>query len=263
MMSAPLTFTPDARSTLERYIRRVKSTLHSHPSVDVDEVERDIRGHIEAELADGSTPVTEARLRSVLDRLGSPSQWVPDEELPAWRKAVVRLRSGPEDWRLAYVTFALFVAGPAAGPIGPLFFFASIPTARAALALLDQEGEAPGARRWLLYPPLIFLYVTLLLALVTSLPLLVSAAAEPTMRGEFGPWFPQPFWLTLPVTVASSAGIWWMVLGFASLRLQGAVHWIFWPFADWFGSRHAMRIAFVGMTIAALAGAALAAIVWV
>jgi hypothetical protein len=119
-----------------------------------DEVERDIRGHIEAELAESPTPITDARLRSVLDRLGSPSQWVPADELPLWHKLIVRLKFGPEDWRLAYLTFALFLASLVLGPIGLVFFVASIPLARATLALLDQEDEPVGARRWLVYPPL-------------------------------------------------------------------------------------------------------------
>jgi hypothetical protein len=123
---------------LATYIR-VKSALQAHPSVDADEVERDIRGHIEAELAESPTPITDARLRSVLDRLGSPSQWVPADELPLWHKLIGRLKFGPEDWRLAYLTFALFLASLVLGPIGLVFFVATIPLARATLALLDQK----------------------------------------------------------------------------------------------------------------------------
>ena len=72
MMTALPIFTQDAQSNLERYLGRVKSALRPHPSVDSDDVEREIRGHIEAELEGASTPVTAERLRSVLDRLGSP-----------------------------------------------------------------------------------------------------------------------------------------------------------------------------------------------
>jgi hypothetical protein len=45
--------------------------------VDAAHVERDIRDHVEGELADMVEPVTPERLEYVLERLGSPAQWVP------------------------------------------------------------------------------------------------------------------------------------------------------------------------------------------
>lgn len=71
MMAAPPSLTKNAQGELDRYLRRVRAVLRAHPSVDADEVERDIRGHIDAELAASSAPVTEVRLRAVLDQLGS------------------------------------------------------------------------------------------------------------------------------------------------------------------------------------------------
>jgi hypothetical protein len=152
VMAAPLSLTQNAQSELDRYLRRVRSALRAHPSVDVDEIERDIRGHIDAELAAAPAPVTEVHLRAVLDRLGSPRQWVPSEDLPIWRTALIRLRSGPEDSRLAYASVVLFVAGPlAGGAIGVLLSLASVLLSRAALELPAEEDEPVGARRWLLY----------------------------------------------------------------------------------------------------------------
>ena len=60
-------------------------------------MEREIRGHIEAELEGASAPVTAERLRSVLDRLGNPGDWVPTDELPAWRRVLLQLSSGREE----------------------------------------------------------------------------------------------------------------------------------------------------------------------
>jgi hypothetical protein len=252
-MVAPLSLTEKAHSELDRYLRRVRSALRAHPSVDADEIERDIRGHIDAELAASAEPVTELHLRAVLDRLGSPSQWVPAEDLPIWRKAFIRLRSGPEDWRLAYASLALVVAGPmVGGAIGVLLFLASVLLSRAALDLLAEEDEPVGARRWLLYPPLLVSYVALLAAILLAAP----AAIEP-IRVLAVLWFPKPHWATLPLLVAVVTGIWWVSLGLALTRWEGAVRATFQPFAFWFDRRHGVRLAYVGLGLLALASAAL------
>jgi len=264
MMAAPLsTLTQDARSELDRYLRRVKAALRAYPSADADEVERDIRGHIEAEIAESPAPITADRLRGVLDRLGSPSQWVPSEELPMWHTVLVRLRSGPEDWRLAYLTFALFIAGPLAGPVpaGPLLFFASVAMARASLALIDEEGEPVGSRRWLVYPPLVITYLAVAVVLI-AVPLLMVSAGDPTVSSEVRQWIPEPFWLGLTLATALTAGIWWTMLGLLLARFRQAVRLVFWPFADWFDRRHGMRVAHIGLIVTAIAGVALAVLVW-
>jgi hypothetical protein len=258
-----LTLTQEAQSALDRYFRRVKAALRAHPSVDADEVERDIRSHIEAELGELPTPIAEARVRSVLDRLGSPNQWVPGDERPMWQRLLVSLRSGPEDWRLPYVTFALFVAGPLTGPIGGvLCFVASIFVARATLALLEEEGEPVGARRWFVYPPLLMIYGAIVVAIFIAVPGVIATAADPSVRTGARSWFPEPFVLTLPLVTGFSGGLWWTLLGLLLGRRTHAVHLIFWPFADWFEWRHGIRIALIGLCVAAVAGAGLAAVVW-
>ena len=45
------TLTHDAQSHLARYLRQMRAALRGHPSVDPDDVERDVLGHIDAELA--------------------------------------------------------------------------------------------------------------------------------------------------------------------------------------------------------------------
>jgi hypothetical protein len=226
--------------------------------VDADDVERDIRGHIDAELAASPAPVTEVRLRAVLNQLGSPSQWVPAEDLPIWRTALIRLRSGPEDWRLAYATFVLFVAGPlVAGAIGGMLFLASILLSRAALELLAEEDEPVGARRWLLYPPLLVIYFGLLAIILLAPPAVTATLGDPTIRAEAIGWLPDPFWVTLPLLVGGVAGAWWLVLGLALTRWHGAVPATFRPFAGWFERRHGVRLAYVGFGVLALATTAL------
>jgi hypothetical protein len=255
--------TQEAQDKLDRYLRRVKAALRAHPSVDADEIERDIRGHIEAELAESPTPITEARLRGVLDRLGTPNQWVPAEDVPAWHRMLVRLRSGPEDWRLAYLTFALFIASPmTVGPSAAVLFFASTLLARATLALLEEEAEAIGARRWLVYPPLFVTYGGVALAIFLVPPALVASAGDPSLRTEARAWLAEPFWVTLSLATAFGAGAWWTLFGLLAARFAGGVRLLFWPFADWFERRHAIRIAVAGITVATIAAARLAIVAW-
>jgi hypothetical protein len=255
-----LTLTNDAQSNLERYLRRVKAALRGYPSVDADEVERDIRGHIEAELADSPAPITAPRLGNVLERLGSPNQWVPFDELPAWRKVLIRLSAGPEDWRLAYATFALLVTGLLLGPLGPVLILASVPVARATLALLDERDEPVGARRWLVYPSLVAAYFVIALVLFFLPVAPVAAAADPSVRAGLLAWLPAPFWLSYSSLVALVAGIWWTTLGLLLTRFRHAVIYVFWPFADRFDRRHGMRVAYAGLTVATIAGIVLAAV---
>ncbi len=90
----------DARTHLEQYLKQVRAALRGHASVDADEVERDLRSHVDAELSGHPEPIDAARLREVLNRLGTPRTLAPSDDLPPWRRLLERLRSGPEDWRL-------------------------------------------------------------------------------------------------------------------------------------------------------------------
>jgi hypothetical protein len=251
----------DAQGELDRYLIRVKTALHAYPSVDADEVERDIRGHIEAELSESTEPVTLLRLRAVLERLGRPSQWVPAEELPLWRKLLIRMRVGPDDWRLAYLTFALFVAAVVFIPIAPALLLASCLTARATLALLEEEGEPIGARSWLVYPPLVLLYIAIALAIVLLPPAPVLIAADPTLRDAAAARLPAPFWPALACALALAAGIWWALLGAVLARFTAGARVLFRPFGDWLDRRHGLRLALLGGAIGVIGAGGLAALI--
>lgn len=69
-------------------------------------------------------------------------------------------------------------------PAGLLLLVASIPTARATLALLEEQGEPVGARRWLVYPPLVLTYLVLVVGVFVAAPALVATAADPTVRAD-------------------------------------------------------------------------------
>ena len=134
--------TQDAQVALSTYLQRVRLSLRG-TSVDADEVERDVREHIEEALNGRSDPVPAADLSGVLERLGSPDQWVPDEGIPLWRRTIRRISAGPEDWRLAYASLGL--AAVAAGlatagqiALAVICFALAFFTARAATSLIPH-----------------------------------------------------------------------------------------------------------------------------
>lgn len=246
----------DARNHLERYLRQVKAALRGHPSLDAAEVERDVRSHIDAELAGQPEPVDAGSLREVLDRLGTPRTWVPSEELPAWRRVLETLRSGPEDWRLAYLTFVLFILSPllfmnpTLWPLPLLAIVPSVLTARATLSLLAEHDEAVGARRWLIFPPLLVVYVPLAAILLAwPLPMTAVMVEAPVYRDRVLAAFAGPLWLIASSLVLTVLGVWWIVLGLLLGRFNAAVRATFLPFADSFDRRHGWRIALTGLLL--------------
>ena len=133
-----------------------------------------------------------AQLAAVLDRLGPPSrvgrrrasidlEILGDKLKPVGHRAVeqikaaarrclsggsrgiaARVRGISHDWRLAYVAFGLFAFGMIAFPLFPAFLIASYFAARAQVSLARERGEALGARKWLVYPPMVIVSIVLL-----------------------------------------------------------------------------------------------------
>jgi len=104
-------YTLDAQVLVDDYLRQVRAYVGASPTADVNDVLRDIQEHLERELSGAAQPVSADEVRQVLARLGSPAAWVSEEEMPWWRKVILRARRGPEDWRLAYITFGLVLLG--------------------------------------------------------------------------------------------------------------------------------------------------------
>lgn len=176
-------FTPPAEARLHDYLGQVRQALYAHPDVSPDEVEADVREHIATEFARLTRPVTLSELETVLTRLGPPTQWaaagatsqVPPRIEPFdWKEfaAGVRRRvlgvfntlwKGPEDWRLAYLTFGLTLLTPVTFGVSLVvaWFFG-----RAAVELSKEKGEPLGARRWLVYPAILAVCLPLFLALM-------------------------------------------------------------------------------------------------
>jgi hypothetical protein len=263
------TLTHDAQSNLARYLRQMRAALRGHPSVDPDDIERDVLGHIDAELAGRPEPIDEGDLRRVLDQLGAPSQWVPAEEQRAWWGLVSSLRDGPEDWRLAYLALALaclgvtlFIGDAVLWPLPALLPIVAFLMARATLELLDHHDEPIGARRWLIYPVLLPWYVAFAAALLLW-PLAATVGAQRDVPA-IGEWVersvPELFLAVVPLIGALAVGVWWICLGLILRRSRAAVRMMFRPFGDRFDRPHAMRVALGGMLLAAAAGSILAAI---
>lgn len=103
-------FTPEAQRLLDDYTARVRAHVKA-AGADAEEVLGDVLDHVEGELAGADQPVAADALGEVLGRLGEPSGWVSEEDMAWWRRLALRLRRGPEDWRLAYLALALLLLG--------------------------------------------------------------------------------------------------------------------------------------------------------
>jgi len=250
-----------AKKSLEDYLRQVRTYLRWSKTADASEVEQNIAEHIENELGASDKPVSCDALNAVLGRLGSPRQWVPEEELPWWSRIIMRLSNGPEDWRLAYVSLGLLIgAGLVVNYTRPfaVVLFASFAAARAAVECADGEGGL-GGRRWLVYPSLLVLYAFVLgvgLFGVFALGLLlgeflweIDGVATYVRMGD------EVFQCIVATIVT---GLWWIVLGMVSYAVPGVVRGIFRPFADRFSRRWAVGLLGVGFVVVIVLGFVLA-----
>ena len=191
-------------------------------------------------------PVSRDDLVAVLKKLGSPQQWVPAEELAWWRLMILRLRSGPEDWRLAYLSFGLLVLGCVLPWTFPVLVTASFIVSRAALSEVGDTKELE-AQKWFLYPPLIIVYLFALLVLFTwPLVAFVPLAEDyerrfSRLQDDFDYWF-----VAMSVIVAG-LGLWWSTLAVVFLKSRKTVRVLFRPFADGFKSRWTLLLLAIGL----------------
>ena len=186
-------YTAEAVARLERYLREVRAELAQSPDVNPDEIEADIRDHVAAELRN-KPHATLADLERVLAQLGPPDVWAPvttrpvsvafDPLMPvrmlrSWFRGMLHsIWRGPDDWRLAYLTFLLFWVGLLTAPIviGVPLLIASYFFARAASGLAKEKNTVLGARRWLIYPPIVLVSMPLFLAVV-FVPIVAAPAS--------------------------------------------------------------------------------------
>ena len=252
-----------ARQRFDDYLRRLRVTLRGS-SVAADEVEQSVREHIEMALAGVPAPVGAEVLTPVLDRLGPPERWIPEEERPAWRRMLDRIASGPEDWRLAYLSFTVFAVAMLLFVVGG--FFLLLPAyllSRAYVELIADRGEAMGPRRWLVYPAIIVpLVFFLMLFLVGPVVPLLAWGIDDDGFHEMWNLEPQdqPIVEQLRINVGLSAaafGAWWIVAAAIMSLLLRPIRFLFAPLLDTIHRRHVLILAIVGAVALGLGALAL------
>lgn len=221
--------TTEAEKVRDKYLEKVRMYIGMSKTADADEVLRDVNEHIDRELQNSAQPVSKEDLTAVLDRLGSPRQWVSEEDISWWRKMVLSFRAGPEDWRLAYLSFGTLILGTVlTGPIG---LFASFCLSRAAVSI--SEKEELYAKRWLIYPSLVMVYLLIapILLLWPLIPLigicvmiedaLLECQSSIILGGSIA-----------TSIIALGMAIWWGFLWLLPRRGSNIVKALFKPFAE-------------------------------
>lgn len=245
-----------ARRSLDDYLRQARAYLRGSRSVDAAEVEQNITEHIENALEGASEPVSCDELEAVLDKLGHPQQWVPEDELAWWRRIILRLRSGPEDWRLAYLSFGLLVTGFAIAPTIPVFVvlvLASFVASRAALSQVRDTNKLK-AQKWLLYPSLIGVYGFVLAVLLTWPLMLLIPLADEYERHFDRFQSDVDYWFVAMSVILVALGVWWCILAVVSLIFGRVTPVLLRPFADTYKAKSAILVLLIGLGLMLLSG---------
>jgi hypothetical protein len=171
-----------------------------------------------------------------------------------------RLRSGPDDWRLAYIAFGLFVASFLLLPIGGiLLIIPAMLVSRAYVELARDRGEPLGARRWLVYP-------SIAVVLAFSVGLLIVGPPLPVLALAFNDdGFEQMF--DIPHTRAGEVrfvlgmggvlfGSWWIIAAAFCAAFLGPIRFVFAPLLGGLRRKHFAVLAAIGALVTA-AGATL------
>jgi hypothetical protein len=235
----------NAQKSLDDYIYQVKVYLKGVKSVDAEEIVQNINEHIENELTGATEPVGSETLDKVIKKLGSPRQWVPEEELPWWKKFVLRIRTGPEDWRLAYLSFGLFLL---AFLLHSLFFVcvilvtASYIVSRAAMSLSNDDIQIK-AQKWLIYPSMIvvtFFFAGILLLFPLSVFIPIAENLESSIMQTYKISIDDNYWYVASSFTAMLLCLWWIFEAIVCLLCPSFPRRIFHPMAEWFKRKHAL-----------------------
>lgn len=247
--------TPDAKRRFDEYLQRMRVSLRGSRSIEADEVEQNVIEHVEVALAGVPSPVGPERLGTVLEQLGPPERWLPDDERPFWRKAMDRVMTGPEDWRLAYVSLGLTVLMVITFPIGGvLLLLPAFLVSRAYVALIEERGEPLGARKWLVLPPIVLALVLIAAAaLIAPAGAIGAVLSEVGLRDlglEFGNRFERGRLFLGALSIGT--GAWWIVLSGVFAMLMRPFRALFAPVTSGLRRGHALVLTIAGLVIGAL-----------
>lgn len=280
MMTAE--YSENAKRRIEDYLNAVRDRLKASESVDAQEVVDDLRGHIERELSGAVRSVSEADVKKVLDRLGPPEQVVDEGDMSGWRKVILRLRRGPEDWRLAYLSLGLLVLGTMLLTVSPWLYcvlaLASFLVSRAALAATCNRIKP--FEKWLIYPGLLLAYLAFAGILLAVVPITAGAVAfdfaEQTPIGDLHLaeagrhlYIKAKCSDVLCAYLAGSvglaaAGLCWALLSVLLLfgRFRAAASAVFRPFLDRLSRKTVLIALCIAVTLFLLGAAAIAGGIW-
>ena len=238
--------TQSAQQCLDKYLDEVRLCLKGVKSVDSDEIMRDINEHIEQELVSADEPVSSTELETVLRRLGNPQQWTPDEELSWYREMLLRLRTGPDDWRLGYITIGVFVLACITGPGAFLLLPLSYYLARVTLNVSGGPQQL-GNQKYLIYPPLACIYLLFTIA-VLSVPFSLIGIADGFERELSNKLAVTnyPYWIFVWFVVLIIAGTWWLVVGILSRRIAKKIYY---PFPEGLARAIPLMVCIIGMML--------------
>jgi len=250
-----MNMTPAARQQLDTYLQRLRSELRATRAEAAEDVEQSVREHIEIALEDVPAPVSGTDMIAILDRLGTPEQWLADEPRAVADRSG---HSGAGDSRLPYVAFGLVLASIASFMFfGFLLLIPAMFVSRAWIEQKRERGEPLGSKRWLVYPS-----IALVLAAVALLLLLLPPlGAMALIRDDVGRLFDVPvdpagelrFHAGLRAVMV---GTWWIIAGGLCAAFIRPIRFVFLPLLDRVRRKHFAMLSAIGALLAA-AGAAL------
>lgn len=248
--------TEEAKGRFEQYLQRLRAAMRGSRAIETAEVEQNVREHVELALAGAAVPVGFDQLAGVLEQLGPPERWLLDDDRPSWRRTADRLIRGPEDWRLAYLSFGLTLLMVVFFPAGGfLLLVPAFLVSRAWISLMQEREEPLDARRWLVLPPIFFALVLFVGCALGSVIGVAGAIAAQNDLRSYG--IPRPGgrageMVAFAGFLSMVGGAWWIALSAIFALLFEPIRKLFSPILDRVGRRHLLVITALGAVCLAI-----------